>query len=91
MVPDGTQLAFVSIGGLTNAELSVVDVKTGATRQLLDGRIGPISPGWSADGRTIYVSVLRTYSSRFREGVNQVLAVPADGTRSAISPDHARG
>ena len=84
--PDGTQLAFASMGGLTSGELSVVDVKTGAVRQLLDGRIGPISPGWSADGRTIYVSALRTYSSRFREGVNQVLAVAADGGPNAVRP-----
>lgn len=77
--PDGSQIAYVTSGGLTSGELLVAEVKTGRSRRVLEGRIGPISPGWSADGRTLYASVLRTYSTRFREGVNQVLAVPAAG------------
>ena len=77
--PDGTRIAFVTVMSASAGQLSVVNVATGAVTRLIGTTNGPISPGWSADGRTVFASVLRPYSSRFREGVNEVVAVPAEG------------
>ena len=85
--PDGTRIASTTISGLTTAELTVIDVRSGEARRALQGTAGPMSAGWAPDGRTIYVSALRTYSSRFREGANQVLAVPVDaGEKGSARP-----
>ncbi|MBA2304945.1 MAG: PD40 domain-containing protein, partial [Acidobacteria bacterium] len=92
--PDGTTLAFVTVMGAVNGQLAIVNVTNGQITRLLDTTNGPINPGWSADGRTVYASVLRTYSSRFREGVNQVLAVPVgggDGRAITLVPDVSSG
>jgi Tol biopolymer transport system component/imidazolonepropionase-like amidohydrolase len=77
--PDGQRLAFVTIISAAAGQLSIVDVATGETRRLLDTSTGPISPGWAADGRTVFASILRPHSSRFREGLNQAVAIPATG------------
>ena len=52
----------------------------------------PGRPSWSPDGRAVVMSALRPYSSRFREGTNQVLwvAVEPDTTaagKGAFAPD----
>ncbi len=94
--PDGARLSVVSFSGLASGRLSVITLATGAIRPVLE-TTGPLSAGWSPDGRTIYVSVLRPYSSRFREGVDQVLAIPAEpgggsGERSiTLVPDVSTG
>jgi Tol biopolymer transport system component/imidazolonepropionase-like amidohydrolase len=75
--PDGAKLTVVSFSGLASGRLSVVDLTTSAIRPVLE-TTGPLSAGWSPDGRTIYASVLRPYSSRFREGVDQVLAISVE-------------
>ncbi|HET9265308.1 MAG TPA: amidohydrolase family protein [Vicinamibacterales bacterium] len=75
--PEGSRLTFVTFGGLASGRLSIVDLSSGAIRTVLE-TTGPLSAGWSPDGRTIYASVLHPSSSRFREGVDQVLAIPAD-------------
>ena len=40
----------------------------------------PGRPSWSPDGSAVVVSSLKVYSTRFREGTNQVLRVPIDGS-----------
>ena len=77
--PDGTMVAFVTVVSATGGRLSVVDVKTNAVTRLLDTTTGPISPGWSADGKSVFASILRPYSSRFREGVNEIVTIAVTG------------
>ena len=92
--PDGTMIAYVTVTGAANGQLRVVNVRSGESRQLLGTTNGPINPGWSADGRTVYASVLRPYSSRFREGVNQVIAIALDGSAArpiTLVPDSSGG
>lgn len=83
--PDGTEIAFTGGQGPT-AGIRVVNVSSGATRTVRSGLNSPGRPTWAPDGRSIAVSALWTYSSRFREGVNRPLLVP---TRAPVSDDDA--
>jgi Tol biopolymer transport system component/imidazolonepropionase-like amidohydrolase len=86
--PDGTRVAFLD----PDSQLRVVTVASGEARTA-HGRLNePGKPSWSPDGRAVVMSALRTYSTRFREGTNQVLWVqvepsPSVDGRDAFSPD----
>lgn len=78
--PDGQRIAFLEVDGVwRRSNLSVVDVATGRVRQVHESTFGPGAPTWSADGRRIAMATLVPYSTRFREGTNQVLSVAATG------------
>jgi Tol biopolymer transport system component len=75
--PDGSRIAFLDVDGLwRRAAVSVVDVATGEVRRIRASAFGPGTPTWSADGRFVAVASLVPYSSRFREGSNQILMIP---------------
>jgi Tol biopolymer transport system component/imidazolonepropionase-like amidohydrolase len=74
--PDAARIAFVDADG----QLQVVDVTSGAVRKIHDRLNEPGRPSWSPDGSAVVVSSLKVYSTRFREGTNQVLRVPIDGS-----------
>jgi Tol biopolymer transport system component/imidazolonepropionase-like amidohydrolase len=74
--PDAARIAFVDAEG----QLQLVDVKSGALRKIHDHLNEPGRPGWSPDGSAVVVSALKVYSTRFREGTNEVLHVPIDGS-----------
>lgn len=74
--PDGTEIAFAGGDG-PDAGLRVLDVATGEIRTVRSGLNSPGRPTWSPDGRHIAVSALRRYSTRYREGVNRALLIPA--------------
>jgi Tol biopolymer transport system component/imidazolonepropionase-like amidohydrolase len=73
--PDGTRIAFLD----PESQLQIVDVASGDVRKVHDRLNEPGRPSWSPDGRAIVTSALRPYSTRFREGTNQVLRVSLDG------------
>jgi len=56
---DGRSLAFLRRRDGPYAELAVVDVATGAVRELTHDRALALSPVWSPDGRFIYFSSSR--------------------------------
>ena len=72
--PDGGRIAFLD----PESQLHIVDVSSGQVRKAHDRLNEPGRPSWSPDGRAIVMSALRTYSTRFREGTNQVLRVSLD-------------
>jgi Tol biopolymer transport system component len=81
--PDGSRIAFLDVDGLwRRAAVSVVDVATGAVTRIKAPSFGPGTPTWSPDGNRVYVASLVPYSSRFREGLNQILSIPA--TRDSL-------
>ncbi len=69
--PDGGRIAFLTDAG----EVHTVDVESGETQKVHDALFRPGHPTWSPDGRVIALSALRRYSTRFREGTNQILAL----------------
>lgn len=82
--PDGRQIAFLNVDGVwRRASVNVVDVATGAARQVHAPLFGPGNPTWSRDGQRVLVAALTPYSGRFREGTNQILSIAAAGGDSA--------
>jgi Tol biopolymer transport system component len=69
--PDGRMIAFQN----ENFETLTVDVNTGVLRLVLPELFAPGRPTWSADGNTIALAARMRYSTRFREGHNQILTV----------------
>jgi Tol biopolymer transport system component/imidazolonepropionase-like amidohydrolase len=72
--PDGSRIAFTDAEG----QLQIVDVASGTLRRIHDHLNEPGRPSWSPDGTAVVVSSLKVYSTRFREGTNQVLRVALD-------------
>lgn len=78
--PDGSQIAFLEVDGVwRRANVSVVDVASGRVTQVYASSFGPGAPTWSADGKRIAIAALTPYSTRFREGTNQILTVASTG------------
>jgi Tol biopolymer transport system component/imidazolonepropionase-like amidohydrolase len=78
--PDGRRIAFLD----PESQLQIVDVASGLVRKVHDRLNEPGRPSWLPGGRAVVMGALRPYSTRFREGTNQVLRVPID-----ISPRQA--
>ncbi len=76
--PDGSRIVFNGQLGLSSV-LNMVDVATGEVTQLRDDLFGPGRASFSPDGSTIAFSALNQYSSRFREGRNEILLMSLNG------------
>ena len=72
--PDATRIAFLN----HQNQLLIVNIANKNLKTLRSALPGPGHPSWSADGKTITVSALRPYSTRFREGTNQILNISVD-------------
>lgn len=86
--PDGRRLAYLD----SESVLRVVEVATRESRQVHTRIFEPGRPSWSPDGKAVVMSALKPYSTRFREGTNQMLWVAVDPTptpdgRAAFAPD----
>lgn len=80
--PDGRRIAFLDVDGVwRRANVSVVEVETGAVTRIHEAMFGPGTPTWSPDGRRVALAALTPYSSRFREGTNQILTISTEGSR----------
>ncbi|MDJ1503122.1 amidohydrolase family protein [Xanthocytophaga agilis] len=80
--PDGTKIAFYQ-GDPRNAwgrgTLSVINLSSGKIEKVHESLFVPSQPSWSADNKTIAISSLQVYSSRYREGISEILLVSLDG------------
>jgi len=72
---DGSRIAFSDPEG----QIQIVDVKSGAITRAHDRLNEAGRASWSPDGNALVVSSLKVYSTRFREGTNQVLRISLDG------------
>lgn len=80
--PDGRKIACSTSFGPRLGQVWTIDVGAGQVDKVgsrLSSSIG--SPTWSADGQIIGVGVLQPYSSLYREGINRILYLAADGSR----------
>jgi len=84
--PDGQQLAYSASYGPRQGRLFLCDVENGDLQMvggLINSSVG--APSWSPDNKTIALSTLRPYSSRYREGVNTVLFIDTEtGARQIL-------
>jgi len=91
--PDGNHIAFV----IDRRGLSAITIRRDQHTLSIDPRPTPGEigrPTWSADNRSVAVGGLFPYSSRFREGLNQILLYtfePAARFSSVLFPEHSAG
>ncbi len=77
---DGTRIAFFDVDGMwRRAPVSVVDVASGTVTRIHESLFSPGTPTWSPDGSRVAVAMVSSYSSRYREGTNQVLTMSSTG------------
>ena len=77
--PDGKRLAFIGGAGLVSGQVQVLNPETGRVFSLA-ARVGQKPPvSWSADSRAVAFTVLNQNSTRFREGLYELLFVSLDG------------
>ena len=81
--PDGKRIAFQDQTGATLQ----ADVSTGEVRTLAPSTFFPGRPAWSADGSTVAIATVKSYTKRFREGTSQILTVNvSDGKVQYFEP-----
>src|SRR5262249_34435339 len=81
--PEGTRIAYVDEAG----RIMVTNTESGTSRQIHDRLFSPGRPTWSGDGQTVAFTALQPYSSRYREGTSQIVAVsPNDLSERRIVP-----
>jgi Tol biopolymer transport system component/imidazolonepropionase-like amidohydrolase len=73
--PDGSRIAYSDPEG----QIQLVDVRSGVSTKVHDHLNDAGRASWSPDGKALVVSSLKVYSTRFREGTNQVLRIALDG------------
>jgi len=80
--PDGKKIAIFDVDAMWRAaSVSVVDVATGQVTKIHDSMFSPGTPTWSPDGKLVALAMIAPMSRRFREGTNQVLTIPTDGSK----------
>ncbi|MCG8467782.1 MAG: amidohydrolase family protein [Gemmatimonadetes bacterium] len=89
--PDGSEIVFTSVMGL-GSQLRRVDVASGEVQTLRADLFAPGRVSWSPDGSILAMSALTQYSTRFREGRNEILLMPLDGGPDRrVTADEHRG
>ncbi|HEX4637650.1 MAG TPA: hypothetical protein VH189_15815, partial [Rhizomicrobium sp.] len=79
--PDGKRIAYLDVDGMwRRAGVAVVDVASGAISHVHASIFAPGAPCWSPDGARIAVAMVAPYSTRYREGTNQVLTMSSTGS-----------
>ncbi len=83
---DGRSIAFLD----QDTHLHVIDVASGAVRQIYDRLFEPGRPSFSPDGRYIALAAMRPKTPRYREGANQLLVIDLE-TGKGLYQAHAPG
>ncbi len=101
--PDGTKVAFYQgdprnawgRSTLYTADVTyTADVSAPKTKKIHEAIFVPSQVSWSPDGKTLALSALHPYSSRYREGVSEVLLLSLDGKNDRYvspAPGHSLG
>ena len=77
--PDGKKVAFVVGGGILAGRVQVLDLESGKITSPTTRSGQPTPVSWSADSQTVAFMALNPNSTRFREGLYELLLAPVDG------------
>ena len=85
--PDGNKISFLRAGRKSNFDketVTVLDIKTGELRDIIDGQFAPGKPAWSPDSQALAISVMEPASRRFREGRNVIQLVDIESRKVQV-------
>jgi Tol biopolymer transport system component/imidazolonepropionase-like amidohydrolase len=77
--PDGKHIAFVGSDNPLASRLYILDLESGKSKMVLDRPMQPVRISWGPDGKSLAFVSLKPFSTRYREGVYEVMIVPIDG------------
>lgn len=80
--PDGARIAFLTDFGnsvFISATVNVLDLRAGTDTVISEAIFGPSAPAWSPDGSQIAIYARQPMNNRFREGLNALMLLPAEG------------
>ena len=80
--PDGKSIAYLDQAGV----LRVLDVASGAIKQVIGSQWEPGRPSWGPDGKTIALAAFKPYSSHYREGQSEIQTVNLETGEIAYRP-----
>ncbi|MDF9799643.1 Tol biopolymer transport system component/imidazolonepropionase-like amidohydrolase [Catalinimonas alkaloidigena] len=92
--PDGARIAYFArdtrnVWG--SGELQIVTVSTEKINALEDTYFVPSKPAWSPDSKTLAIMVLQAASTRYREGLSQIMLITTEGeVLDYVSPEEGR-
>lgn len=69
--PDGKSIAFLD----HDTRVHIIEVASGAVRQIYDRMFEPGRPSFSPDSRLVALAAVRPKTPRYREGANQILVI----------------
>src|SRR5207247_7048718 len=85
------RIAFFNVTGMWRvAEMSVLDVASGAVTRVHDTLAQPGTPTWSPDGKRLALAEVAPLTKRFREGTNQILTIDAAAAEPVARPFQGR-
>lgn len=85
--PDGGRLAYLTDVGnsiFISGAVQVLDLASGTSTEVSEAIFGPSAPAWSPDGSTLAIYHRLPMNSRFREGLNAIYLIAADGQRDPV-------
>ncbi|MFD7554816.1 amidohydrolase family protein [Streptomyces sp. NPDC059835] len=80
--PDGTKIAYQDENGGT----WVLELGSGAVRQVLPAVFQPGRPSWAPDGKRIVLAANKPYSKRNRAGLSEILSVDLETGTTRSEP-----
>ncbi|HEA19878.1 hypothetical protein LCGC14_1464370 [marine sediment metagenome] len=92
--PDGQSIAFYATDARNvwgRGTLSILNVSSGEITPIHDPVFVPSKPSWSPNGQTIALMALQPASTRYREGMSEIMLVSINGENERyVSPDSTR-
>jgi len=92
--PSGDRIAFYTRDARNvwgRGQLHLLTLSSGELVSLEDEYFVPSKPTWSPDEKMLALMVLQPYSSRYREGISQIMYLSLEDTvRRYVSPEEGR-
>nr|WKN39361.1 DPP IV N-terminal domain-containing protein [Tunicatimonas sp. TK19036] len=92
--PDGKQIAFYATDARNvwgSGTLNILNIASGEITDIHAPVFVPSKPSWSPDGQTIALMALQPASTRYREGMSEILLLSVHGDEERyVTPDSTR-
>jgi Tol biopolymer transport system component/imidazolonepropionase-like amidohydrolase len=91
--PDGDAIAYIerSPANPTGGTIRVHDMESGTSKAANPASFMPTPLSWTDDGKSVALTTLNRYSTKYREGAYEMMFVPIDGSETySVTPSPHR-